>query len=75
MVADAAQRYGIIVRDTTHGSFAFYAEIPDRKQATVYAGRHSVWGHEPSWKALDRFPWRRLELLNSTRCRLAPCNA
>lgn len=73
VLARAAQRYGIIVRDTTHGSFAFYTQIAPGGGEGLYTGSRTVWGGAPSWKALDGFPWRRLQLMASRLCRAAPC--
>ncbi len=73
MLAHAAQTYGIIVRDTTSGSFSFYAEDIATAGAAAYVGKHNIWGGVPAWKALDGFPWRRLQVLAMTLCRTAPC--
>jgi hypothetical protein len=73
MVARAAQRYGLIVRDRTAGSFAFYAESPKPAQVRFYGGKAPIWGGEPPSRALDRFPWSALQVLRTHACTRAPC--
>jgi hypothetical protein len=59
-MALAAQRYGIIVRDKA-GTVAFYAEDPASVAgADPYA---RVFGREPLWQQLSRFPWDKLQLM------------
>ena len=73
MLAHAAQKYGIIVRDTTSTTFSFYAEDAATAGTTVYAAKRSVWAGVPAWKALYGFPWHRLQVLAMRLCRTAPC--
>jgi hypothetical protein len=58
-MARAAQRYGIIVRDTA-GCVVFYAEddirTPGHPYAQIFGGKH------PS-RLLDGFPWDRLQVV------------
>lgn len=62
MLAEAAQRYGIVVRDrakVTH----FFAEDPGPTGANPYLG---AGGHFEGWspgQLLSQFPWDRLQLL------------
>jgi hypothetical protein len=72
MIAVAAQRYGIVVRDTTGGSVAFVAEDPATAGREAWAGPNAVWGKGGDW-ALAGFPWHRLQVLAMTICVQAPC--
>jgi hypothetical protein len=58
-MARAAQRYGIVVRDTA-GTVAFYAEDPASIGRNPY-GR--IFGKRPMYQQLSRFPWDKLELM------------
>ncbi len=73
LLARAAQRYGMVVRDRTHDSVAFYLEAPPAMQSSPYTGARGFYGGTPPWKMLARFPWHRLELLPLRLCRTAPC--
>jgi hypothetical protein len=61
MIARAAQRYGIIVRDKG-GAVTFFGQAP--------VGRDDPWTQELDGKypnqALDGFPWTHLEVIRST---------
>ncbi len=59
MMAEAAQRYGIVVRDHS-GVVAFYAEDPG---STRYNPYPSIYGGQYPDQILARFPWRRLQVL------------
>jgi hypothetical protein len=59
MIAEAAQHYGMIVRDTG-GSIAFYGEDPGPTGADPYPALLSGLA---SWDALRGFPWNRLQLV------------
>jgi len=62
MLAEAAQRYGIFVRDTA-SNLAFYAEDPIPTGTNPYIGEHGYFeGQSPS-KLLASFPWSHLQLL------------
>ena len=63
MIAAAAQRYGIVVRDRA-GSVAFYAEDPTPTGNAVL--RERLAGQSPA-EALARFPWNRLQALAPAR--------
>ncbi|MFL5845911.1 MAG: hypothetical protein ACJ762_14585 [Solirubrobacteraceae bacterium] len=59
IIAIAAQRYGIYVRDTS-GAVPFYAEDPG-------SGPNpwpELFGHQNARKVLDGFPWSRLQVIN-----------
>jgi hypothetical protein len=62
MIAEAAQRYGIVVRDKG-GSISFYGEDPAPTGTNPWYGT-SGWfaGRSPN-QVLARFPWDRLRLL------------
>jgi hypothetical protein len=71
VIARAAQRYGIIVRDVTHSNFAFFAEDPRTAGSSVYRSRGPVGGI--TWKSLAGFPWNRLQAIAARHCTKAPC--
>jgi hypothetical protein len=59
-IALAAQRYGILVRDTAP-NIAFYAESPTG--ADPYAGAGGLFGGSRPDQLLARFPWSRLQVV------------
>jgi hypothetical protein len=62
MIATAAQRYGIYVRDGG-GVLSFYAEAPTNGTGNPYSGPTGYFeGRYPS-QLLAGFPWKRLRLL------------
>ncbi|HWI74894.1 MAG TPA: hypothetical protein VNT55_23230 [Baekduia sp.] len=58
-LALAAQRYGMVVRDTA-GTVALYAEAPTTQRPISY---RDVFGDGPVWELLSRLPWDRLQVL------------
>jgi hypothetical protein len=62
MMAEAAQRYGIIVRDSA-ANVAFYAQDPTPTGANPYIGTHGYFEGKSSQKLLESFPWTYLQLL------------
>jgi hypothetical protein len=62
MLAEAAQRYGIVVRDKS-GGVTFYAEDPAPLGANPYAGDNGFFGGDYPNHLLARFPWSRLQAL------------
>jgi hypothetical protein len=62
MIALAAQRYGIIVRDQS-GTVAFYGEDPTPTGANPYYGPHGFFGGTGPTQLLRSFPWRDLEVV------------
>jgi len=73
ILAEAAQRYGIIVRDVTHTAVGFYAEDPTPTGRQPYTGTGGLYGGLEPWEFLPRFPWKHLQLLRMYLCAKAPC--
>jgi hypothetical protein len=73
VLAEAAQRYGMIVRDVTHHAVGFYAEDPAPTGGNPYGGEDGLYGGLPPWKFLPQFPWARLQVLKMRLCTTAPC--
>ena len=62
LVAEAAQRYGIFVRDRA-ADVTFYAQDPTPRGSEPYGGPSGYYrGHSPI-ELLAHFPWHRLRLL------------
>jgi hypothetical protein len=59
MIAQAAQRYGIIVRDTS-SIVDFYGEDPTPTGTDPY---RALFADEYIWQQLAKFPWERLEVI------------
>ncbi len=62
MMAEAAQRYGIFVRDIA-ANVAFYAEDPTPTGVNPYAGPHGYFEGQSPPNLLASFPWSHLQLL------------
>jgi len=62
MMAEAAQRYGIFVRDTA-GCVAFYAQDPIPTGTNPYIGAHGWFEGKTPAQILAAFPWSKLQLL------------
>ena len=62
MMAEAAQQYGIIVRDTA-SNVAFYGQDPTPLGTNPYVGAHGYYEGKTSQQILESFPWSHLELL------------
>jgi hypothetical protein len=62
MMAEAAQRYGIIVRDAA-GDVTFYAQDPTPTGANPYPGAHGYYEGKSPQQLLASFPWNHLQLL------------
>jgi hypothetical protein len=62
MLAEAAQRYGIVVRDHT-ATVSFYAQDPTPTGANPYAGPHGYFEGKTPAQLLASFPWSYLQLL------------
>jgi hypothetical protein len=73
MLAEAAQRYGMIVRDRTGTATGFFAEDPARTGADPYNGPNGFYGGKRPWKFLPQFPWAHVQLLDMTECTRLPC--
>lgn len=63
MMALAAQRYGIIVRDQTNHAIGFYAEDPAPTGGDPYRGAGGLYGGAWPTDFLSVFPWSSLRLL------------
>ena len=72
-IAEAAQRYGIVIRDRTSHATAFYAEDPSPTGGNPYAGPDGLFGGKPASEVLAGFPWDRLQVMKTTLCRRMPC--
>jgi hypothetical protein len=70
MLARAAQRYGMIVRDQTHRAVGLYFEDPTRFGRTPY---RSVFAGMSSNEVLAAFPWDYLQVLRMQLCTRTPC--
>jgi hypothetical protein len=73
MLADAAQRYGVIVRDKTNTVTAFVAEDPTPTGSNPYLGPDGLFGGLKPWQFLPLFPWDHLGLLQMHLCTARPC--
>jgi hypothetical protein len=59
MIARAAQRYGIYVRDSSD-SVSFYAQSTVSLESDPYP---ESFGGSPPWELLEGFPWSRLQVV------------
>jgi hypothetical protein len=64
-MAQAAQRYGIVVRDKG-GSVAFYAEDPEPTGSDPYGGSAGLFGGMSPAQLLAQFPWAHLQALRTS---------
>ncbi len=62
LMAEAAQKYGIVVRDTA-ANVAFYAQDPIPIGTEPYRGPHGYYEGKSSSQILAAFPWSHLRLL------------
>jgi len=67
MLAEAAQRYGIVVRDRTNREVNFYAETPTPGE-NPYTGPNGLFDGLKPWVFLHEFPWNQLQLLQLHLC-------
>ena len=72
MIVQAAQRYGLVVRDQTHHAISLFGEVPTAGSAS---GPYQVYfrGRSPG-ALLANFPWDRLQVLQMHLCTAAPCH-
>ena len=70
MIAEAAQRYGFIVRDQTGEGVLLFAENPSQFPEDPY--RRYFLGRSPI-ELLANFPWDWLQVLEMQLCTAAPC--
>jgi hypothetical protein len=73
MMARAAQKYGILIRDVTHSVVSFSAEDPTPTGSNPYTGVDGLYGGLGPWKVLRAFPWRGLQLVQMKLCSRGPC--
>jgi hypothetical protein len=68
MMAEAAQRYGIVVRDRS-GVVVFYGEDGTPTGANPWGGAGGFLGGQYPNRLLERFPWEHLQVLQTQmRC-------
>jgi hypothetical protein len=72
MIALAAQRYGIVVRDQTHKGISLFAEDPRGQRPNPY---DRLFADQSPLELLAKFPWDRLQVLRMHLCARAPCRA
>jgi hypothetical protein len=65
LMAQAAQRYGIVVRDTA-GNVAFYGEDPTPTGSDPYTGAQGYFGGQYPSTLVAAFPWDHLEALKTS---------
>jgi hypothetical protein len=63
MMATAAQRYGIIVRDQTGSAVGFFAENTTQFGLNPYTATDGMYGGTPANVLLRSFPWESLKLV------------
>jgi hypothetical protein len=75
MFAEAAQKYGLIVRDRTGAGkdTTFFGEDPTPTGTDPYRGAGGFYGGLTAREVASRFPWDSLQLLKMTGCFKAPC--
>jgi hypothetical protein len=71
MIADAAQRYGIVVRDTA-AVVVFYAQDPTPTGTEPYTGASGYFEGKTPTQLLESFPWSHLQVLRMTLHRIGP---
>jgi hypothetical protein len=72
MIARAAQRYGLVVRDQTHHAISLFGEVPTQGAASRY---RAYFGGKTPGQLLADFPWDRLQVLRMHLCTQAPCRS
>jgi hypothetical protein len=75
ILAVAAQRYGMIVRDSTGatGTASLYAEQSPPGTPSAYTSAGGLFEGNASWSMLRTFPWSRMQLLPMSICQTSPC--
>jgi hypothetical protein len=68
IMARAAQRYGMIVRDQTHVAVGFFAQDPVHFKKDPYYGRNGLFGGQSPTQLLAKFPWQSLEVVRMRLC-------
>jgi hypothetical protein len=64
MIAVAAQRYGLFVRDQS-GAVVFYGEQPTQSGPNPYSGPNGVFGGLDPKRLTAAFPWSHLEVVSA----------
>jgi hypothetical protein len=64
MLARAAQRYGLFVRDQG-ANVAFYAQQPSTPGSDPYYGAHGLFGGQNPKQITQAFPWSHLEAVSA----------
>lgn len=64
MIAEAAQRYGLIVRDQS-GAVAMYAEQNTDPRGNPYSGANGLFDGQTPKALLQAFPWSHLEVVKA----------
>jgi hypothetical protein len=75
MIAEAAQRYGMIVRDQTGHGVSLFGQDPTPlhlRDNPYYGPSGAYQGLLPS-QILEQFPWSHLQVLKLHLCVRAPC--
>jgi hypothetical protein len=65
MMAEAAQRYGTIVRDQTAHVIAFFGEDRAQFATDPYPGKGGFYGGPDPGPVMDAFPWEHPRLLTT----------
>jgi hypothetical protein len=71
MIARAAQRYGMVVRDQTHHGMSLFAEVPT--SPSDLRAYHKLFNGKTPGDILANFPWDHLQVLQMHLCTRAPC--
>ena len=74
MVAEAAQRYGIVLRDKA-GSVTFFGEDPTPTSTNPYAGPTGWFEGKSAATLMEAFPWQHLQALETKLRTSAPGSA
>ena len=64
MIAEAAQRYGLLVRDQS-GAVAFYGEQVTQSGPNPYTGPSGIFGNLSPQQLTAAFPWSHLEVVSA----------
>jgi hypothetical protein len=72
MLARAAQRYGMVVRDQTGHGLSLFGQDPGPGRPNPFL---RFFRHQTPVAALARFPWNRLVVVRMRLCTAAPCPA
>jgi len=72
MIARAAQRYGMVVRDQTGHGISLWVEVASDSQRASHAYTRLLGAKSPG-DILATFPWDRLQVLKMHLCTTAPC--